>query len=85
MGTDKTLREIISDIKVDLLEISKDIISIKSALTGGEFGQNGLVKQMKDNTKRIDKLERFNWRLVGAVSVITGCINVLVIIIVKYL
>jgi uncharacterized membrane protein YukC len=81
----KTLRELIRDgldeLRNDIVDIAKDIISIKSTLGCNEFGQNGVVQNQKDHEKRIKALERFNWRLAGFFSGVT----IIITLIIKFL
>jgi len=77
---DKSLRQFIDDsfneIKEDIIEMAKDITSIKSALGGNEFGSNGIIKKQAQTENRLTRLEKFYWKSIGALFVI----NILIII-----
>ena len=63
-------------LKEDIIEIAKDILSIKSALGGNEFGSNGIIKKQAQTENRLTRLEKFYWKSIGALFVI----NILIII-----
>ena len=63
-------------LKEDIVEIAKDIISIKSAIGGNEFGSNGIIKKQVKTEDRLTRLEKFYWKSIGALFVI----NILIII-----
>ena len=63
-------------LKKDITEMAKDIISIKSAIGGNEFGSNGIIKKQAKTEDRLTRLEKFYWKSIGALFVI----NILIII-----
>ena len=63
-------------LKEDIVEMAKDILSIKSAIGGNEFGSNGIIKKQAQTENRLTKLEKFYWKSIGALFVI----NILIII-----
>ena len=66
-------------LKEDIIEIAKDILSIKSALGGNEFGSNGIIKKQVEVENRLTRLEKFYWKSIGAFFVI----NILIIIFIQ--
>ena len=66
-------------LKEDIIEIAKDILSIKSALGGNEFGSNGIIKKQAQTENRLTRLEKFYWKSIGAFFVI----NILIIIFIQ--
>ena len=66
-------------LKEDIIEIAKDILSIKSALGGNEFGSNGIIKKQAQTEDRLTRLEKFYWKSIGAFFVI----NILIIIFIQ--
>ena len=66
-------------LKEDIVEIAKDIISIKSAIGGNEFGSNGIIKKQAQTENRLTRLEKFYWKSIGALFVI----NILAIIFIQ--
>ena len=66
-------------LKENIIEIAKDIISIKSALGGNEFGSNGIIKKQVKTEDRLTRLEKFYWKSIGALFVI----NILIIIFIQ--
>ena len=81
----KSLRQIVRDsfdeLKDDIVDMAKDIMIIKSALGGDQFGQDGIVKKQCDHEQRIKSLEKFNWKVAGFFSGVTTIIALLI----KYL
>ena len=68
-----------NSLRENIIEIAKDIISIKSALGGNEFGSNGIIKKQAQTENRLTKLEKFYWKSIGALFVI----NILAIIFIQ--
>ena len=66
-------------LKEDIVEMAKDIISIKSAIGGNEFGSNGIIKKQVKTEDRLTRLEKFYWKSIGALFVI----NILAIIFIQ--
>ena len=66
-------------LKENIIEIAKDIISIKSAIGGNEFGSNGIIKKQAKTEDRLTRLEKFYWKSIGAFFVI----NILIIIFIQ--
>ena len=85
---EKSLREIIqdhyTDLKSNIVELTKEILSIKTALKGDEFGQTGLVNKVISQEKRIGKLEKQSWKLAGGLAVIVIFVQVVLTLIIKY-
>ena len=65
-----------NSLKENIIEMAKDIISIKSAIGGNEFGSNGIIKKQAQTENRLTRLEKFYWKSIGALFVI----NILAII-----
>ena len=65
-----------NSLRENIIEIAKDIISIKSAIGGNEFGSNGIIKKQAQTENRLTRLEKFYWKSIGALFVI----NILIII-----
>ena len=63
-------------LKEDIVEMAKDILSIKAAIGGNEFGSNGIIKKQAETENRLTRLEKFYWKSIGALFVI----NILIII-----
>jgi len=68
-----------NSLKENIIEMAKDILSIKSAIGGNEFGSNGIIKKQAETENRLTKLEKFYWKSIGALFVI----NILVIIFIQ--
>ena len=66
-------------LKEDIVEMAKDILSIKSAIGGNEFGSNGIIKKQAETENRLTRLEKFYWKSIGAFMVI----NILIIIFIQ--
>ena len=66
-------------LKENIIEMAKDILSIKSAIGGNEFGSNGIIKKQAQTENRLTRLEKFYWKSIGAFFVI----NILVIIFIQ--
>ena len=66
-------------LKENIIEMAKDILSIKSAIGGDEFGSNGIIKKQAQTENRLTRLEKFYWKSIGALFVI----NILVIIFIQ--
>ena len=66
-------------LKEDIVEMAKDILSIKSAIGGNEFGSNGIIKKQTKTEDRLTRLEKFYWKSIGALFVI----NILAIIFIQ--
>ena len=66
-------------LKEDIVEMAKDILSIKSAIGGNEFGSNGIIKKQAETENRLTRLEKFYWKSIGALFVI----NILAIIFIQ--
>lgn len=45
--------------------LAKDIQEIKEALVGNEFGQEGLVKKVSQNTEQIVELQKFKQKIIA--------------------
>ena len=65
-----------NSLKENIVEMAKDIIFIKSAIGGNEFGSNGIIKKQAQTENRLTRLEKFYWKSIGALFVI----NILIII-----
>ena len=68
-----------NSLKEDIVEMAKDILSIKSAIGGNEFGSNGIIKKQAQTENRLTRLEKFYWKSIGAFFVI----NILIIIFIQ--
>ena len=68
-----------NSLKENIIEMAKDILSIKSAIGGNEFGSNGIIKKQAEAENRLTRLEKFYWKSIGAFFVI----NILVIIFIQ--
>ena len=68
-----------NSLKENIVEMAKDILSIKSALGGNEFGSNGIIKKQIEAENRLTRLEKFYWKSIGAFFVI----NILIIIFIQ--
>ena len=68
-----------NSLRENIVEIAKDIISIKSAIGGNEFGSNGIIKKQAQTENRLTRLEKFYWKSIGALFVI----NILAIIFIQ--
>ena len=66
-------------LRENIIEIAKDILSIKSAIGGNEFGSNGIIKKQAQTENRLTRLEKFYWKSIGALFVI----NILAIIFIQ--
>ena len=66
-------------LKEDIVEMAKDILSIKAAIGGNEFGSNGIIKKQAQTENRLTRLEKFYWKSIGALFVI----NILAIIFIQ--
>ena len=66
-------------LKENIIEMAKDILSIKSAIGGDEFGSNGIIKKQAETENRLIRLEKFYWKSIGALFVI----NILIIIFIQ--
>ena len=66
-------------LKEDIIEMAKDILSIKAAIGGNEFGSNGIIKKQTQTENRLTRLEKFYWKSIGALFVI----NILIIIFIQ--
>ena len=65
---DKELNEVKYDVQkleamIDVLV--KDVQEIKEALVGNEFGQEGLVKKVNQNTESIAELVKFKQKIIA--------------------
>ena len=45
--------------------LAKDVQEIKEALIGNEFGQEGLVKKVSQNSENIADLQRFKQKIIA--------------------
>ena len=45
--------------------LAKDIQDIKEALLGNEFGQEGLVKKVSQNSEQIAELQKFKQKIIA--------------------
>ena len=45
--------------------LAKDVQEIKEALVGNEFGQEGLVKKVTQNTESIAELQKFKQKVIA--------------------
>ena len=45
--------------------LAKDVQEIKEALIGNEFGQEGLVKKVSQNTEQIADLQKFKQKIIA--------------------
>ena len=68
-----------NSLRENIVEMAKDIISIKSAIGGNEFGSNGIIKKQAETEDRLTRLEKFYWKSIGAFFVI----NILIIIFIQ--
>ena len=68
-----------NSLKENIIEMAKDILSIKAAIGGNEFGSNGIIKKQAQTENRLTRLEKFYWKSIGALFVI----NILVIIFIQ--
>ena len=68
-----------NSLRENIIEMAKDIISIKSAIGGNEFGSNGIIKKQAKTEDRLTRLEKFYWKSIGALFVI----NILAIIFIQ--
>ena len=68
-----------NSLRENIIEMAKDIISIKSAIGGDEFGSNGIIKKQAKTEDRLTRLEKFYWKSIGAFFVI----NILIIIFIQ--
>lgn len=65
---DQELKQVKFDInKLEaMIEVlAKDVQEIKEALIGNEFGQEGLVKKVKQNTENIEELVKFKQKIIA--------------------
>lgn len=65
---DQELKQVKFDInKLEtMIEVlAKDIQDIKEALLGNEFGQEGLVKKVNQNTENIAELVKFKQKIIA--------------------
>ena len=81
----KSLREIIHELKDDIREMAIDIIFIKGAIRGDNMGNNGLIKKVHDQDKRLGRLEKFNIRLASFFAGVFTLINIFITLLIKYL
>ena len=68
-----------NSLRENIIEIAKDILSIKSAIGGNEFGSNGIIKKQAQTENRLTRLEKFYWKSIGAFFII----NILIIIFIQ--
>jgi len=68
-----------NSLKENIIEMAKDILSIKAAIGGNEFGSNGIIKKQAQTENRLTRLEKFYWKSIGAFFVI----NILIIIFIQ--
>jgi len=68
-----------NSLKENIVEMAKDILSIKAAIGGNEFGSNGIIKKQAQTENRLTRLEKFYWKSIGAFFVI----NILIIIFIQ--
>ena len=68
-----------NSLRENIIEMAKDIISIKAAIGGNEFGSNGIIKKQAKTEDRLTRLEKFYWKSIGALFVI----NILAIIFIQ--
>ena len=65
---DSELKQIKFDLKnfEAMIEVlAKDVQEIKEALIGNEFGQEGLVKKVTQNTQNIAELQKFKQKVIA--------------------
>ena len=72
-------------LKEDIVEMAKDILSIKAAIGGNEFGSNGIIKKQTETENRLTRLEKFYWKSIGALFVINILIIIFIQLIIKQL
>ena len=72
-----------NSLKENIIEMAKDIISIKSAIGGDEFGSNGIIKKQAKTEDRLTRLEKFYWKSIGAFFVINISVIIFIQLIIK--
>ncbi len=67
------------DKKIECLD--KKVIDLREFLLGDEFHKNGFIAKSESHEKRIQKLEKINWKISGGLAVVVfvlTLINILV-------
>ena len=61
----KDLKFKVNNLEAMIELLAKDIQDIKEALLGNEFGQEGLVKKVNQNTENIADLVKFKQKIIA--------------------
>ena len=61
----KQMKYEINKLEAMIEVLAKDVQEIKEALVGNEFGQEGLVKKVTQNTESIAELQKFKQKVIA--------------------